>query len=61
MLLIAMWLLLSLAAGWLGRKRTIGFWGFFIASIVFTPVLVLLILVATQPASEKKNISVPPT
>lgn len=54
MLWIVMWLFLSLAAGWLGKKRAAGFWGFFIASLVFTPVLVLLILAVTQPTSEVK-------
>lgn len=54
MLLFVMWLFLSLAAGWLGKKRAGGFWGFFIASLVFTPVPVLLILAVTQPTSEVK-------
>ncbi len=53
---VAIWILLSLGAGWLGRKRKIGFWGFFIASIIFSPVLILLILVLTQAASEEKDI-----
>ena len=54
MLYLAIWLFLSLAAGWLGKKRAAGFWGFFIASLLFTPVLVLLILALTQSTSETR-------
>jgi hypothetical protein len=35
--------------GFLGRRRRIGMLGFFLASIVVTPLLVLLILVLTAP------------
>lgn len=60
MLFLVMWLFLSLAAGWLGKKRAAGFWGFFVASLFFTPVVVLLILALTQPTPEVKLESSPP-
>ena len=36
-------------AGFLGRKRRIGFWGFFFSSILFTPVIGLLYLYFAMP------------
>jgi hypothetical protein len=39
----------SLLAGILGRKRRIGFWGFFFASMVFTPVITLSFLYFAAP------------
>ena len=40
----------SLLAGILGRNRRIGFWGFFFASMVFTPVVTLSFLYFAAPA-----------
>ena len=37
-------------AGYAGRRRRIGFLGFFIASLLLTPLVVLAILVLTGPA-----------
>lgn len=38
-----------LLAGILGRKRRIGFWGFFFASMVFTPLVTLSFLYFAAP------------
>lgn len=38
-----------LLAGILGRKRRIGFWGFFFASMVFTPLVTLSFLYFATP------------
>lgn len=43
--------LLSFLIGWLGRYRRFGFWGYFFASILFTPFLGALLLVASGPFS----------
>lgn len=43
----AIYLVFSLAIGFLGRHRRIGSLGFFIVSILLTPILGLLILVLT--------------
>jgi hypothetical protein len=40
---------LCLLAGIAGRKRLIGFWGFFFASIIFTPFISLLFLFFAAP------------
>ena len=36
----------SLIVGLLGRNRRFGFWGFFFASILLTPVIGLLLVIA---------------
>ena len=48
-MLFFVWAVLSLVAGWLGRNRQFGFWGFFLASLVFSPVVVLLVWALTDP------------
>ena len=46
---LLLWFVLSLLTGYMGRHRAFGFWGFFFASLLFTPFLVLLILILTTP------------
>jgi hypothetical protein len=48
-MLYVMYFLFSLVAGWLGRKRQFGFWGFFLAALLFTPPVVLLVWALTSP------------
>lgn len=43
-MLVVIYLLMSIMVGWLGRRRHIGFVGFFVLSLVITPVITLLIL-----------------
>lgn len=47
--LILLYLVLSLVAGIVGRNRRIGFWGFFFASVIFTPFVSLLFLYFATP------------
>ncbi|MDQ2695197.1 MAG: hypothetical protein M3Z21_07440 [Pseudomonadota bacterium] len=42
-----LWILLSLLAAYLGRNTTIGFVGFLLLSLLFSPILGLLILLIT--------------
>lgn len=46
---LAVWVLLSLVVGFLGRKRAGGFLGFFAASLVFSPLVTLLFLILSRP------------
>jgi hypothetical protein len=46
---ILLYFALCLLAGITGRKRLIGFWGFFFASIIFTPFVSLLFLFFATP------------
>lgn len=43
------WVILSLIVGWFGKDRRFGFLGSFLASLVLSPLVVLLILILTQP------------
>jgi len=43
------YLFLCLLAGIGGRKRRIGFWGYFFCSILFTPIISLLFLYFAAP------------
>lgn len=42
--------LCSLIIGFFGRRKRMGFWGFFFASLLLTPVFGLLLLVVAGPA-----------
>jgi uncharacterized membrane protein YiaA len=44
---------LSYLIGFCGRNRKLGFWGYFFASLVLTPLIGLLLVVATDPVREK--------
>ena len=46
-----------LLAGILGRKRRIGFWGFFFASLVFTPLVTLSFLYFATPVQAAVGIA----
>jgi uncharacterized membrane protein YiaA len=41
--------------GVLGRDRKLGFWGYFFASLLLTPVIGMLLVVATDPRKEEKE------
>jgi hypothetical protein len=38
----------SLVVGWFGRNRKFGFWGYFFCSLALTPVVGLIILLASD-------------
>lgn len=52
---LALYLLLSLIAGIIGSNRTIGFWGFFVLSIVVTPLVTLVVLAVTGPKRVRRT------
>ena len=41
------WFTLAVLLGTLGRHRTMGFWGYFFASLVFTPIIGLLLVLVS--------------
>jgi len=43
------YLVLCVTLGLLGRRRKLGGWGYFFGSIVLTPVIGLLLLMASDP------------
>jgi hypothetical protein len=46
---VIFYLVACIAVGYVGRNRRIGSLGFFLGSLLLTPLLVLLILVVTAP------------
>jgi hypothetical protein len=48
--LVVIYLLLCLIAGFLGRRRRIGFWGFVFVSILLTPLVSTLFIFLAAPA-----------
>jgi len=57
-MLIAFYLLLALLVGVLGRDRAIGFAGFFVLSLVLTPVLSAVLLLLTAPRAPHPSVIV---
>lgn len=51
LLLIFLLVALSVLVGWLGKDRAIGFAGFFVLSLIFTPFITSLVLLVSMPRS----------
>ena len=51
----ALWIVLCLLVGFAGRRRALGFWGFFILSLVLSPVVMAVVLLLTQTIRPKKR------
>lgn len=47
-IIVILYVILSVIVAVLGRQKTIGFWGFFFFSMVFTPVVGLAILIIAK-------------
>ena len=48
-IIIPAWLVGALLVAVLGRNRRFGFWGYFFASLLLTPIIGLLMLLAAIP------------
>ncbi len=46
---------LSLILGYLGRHRKMGFWGYFFGSLLLTPLIGVLLVVASDPKTSKQD------
>ncbi len=53
--LIAAWLVLAILIGFFGRNRRFRFWGYFFASVLLTPIVGILLLLAAIPLREHKH------
>ena len=51
--LIGIWVVLCIIVGVFGRNRKLGFLGFFLLSLLFSPVFVFLGLLLTIPKTSK--------
>jgi hypothetical protein len=52
--LVGSWLAVSFLIAMLGRNFRFGFWGYLFASILLTPVIGILLLVAAIPPRQNK-------
>jgi hypothetical protein len=52
------WFVLSLAVGYLGRGKSLGFWGFFVFSLVFSPIIGVLCVLVAGPAERARPLRV---
>ncbi len=48
-IIIPAWLIGAILVAFLGRHRRFGFWGYFFASLLLTPIIGLLMFVAAIP------------
>jgi hypothetical protein len=53
--LILAWLLSAILIGFFGRHRRFGFWGYFFSSILFTPIVGVLLLIAAIPTRDERK------
>jgi hypothetical protein len=53
--IVLIFVALSIIIAFLGRKRRFGFWGYFFLSMLLTPVVGLLTLIAAIPKAEPRE------
>ena len=47
---------LAYLIGFLGRNRKLGFWGHFFASLLLTPIIGFLLIIATDPRKDEDEV-----
>jgi hypothetical protein len=52
---VVLWLFLAIVIGWLGRNLRFRFWGYFFASILLTPIIGILLLLAAIPVKPRRE------
>ena len=52
-ILIIVNIVLAYFIGFLGRNRRLGFWGNFFASLLLTPIIGFLLIIATDPVKDE--------
>ncbi len=52
---ILIYLILSVLLGLVGYNRKFGFWGYFFGSLLLTPFVGLLLVLASDPVPQKEN------
>jgi hypothetical protein len=54
-ILIPAWLVGAILLGFAGRHRRFGFWGYFFSSVLLTPIIGLLLLLAAVPTRAERK------
>lgn len=52
LMIVAVFVVLGIIIGFLGRKYRFGFWGYFFMSLLLTPIVGLLALIAAVPRED---------
>ncbi len=52
-LAILVYVALAIMIGFFGRNRKFGYWGYFFCSLLLTPIIGLLVLIASYPTKYK--------
>lgn len=55
LVLILAWVITSILIGFFGRRYRFGFWGYFFGSVLLSPIVGLLMLIAATPTPEQKK------
>jgi|TARA_R110002072_G_scaffold149888_2_gene297929 hypothetical protein len=55
MLLLLIYILLAVFVGWMGQNKSIGFVGYFLLSLVVTPIVTFAILLMGAERAPSKN------
>jgi hypothetical protein len=53
--LYILYILISLLVAWVGQNRKLGFWGYFFASLLLTPLLGALLVLVSSPAEARET------
>jgi ABC-type glycerol-3-phosphate transport system permease component len=53
--LVLLSIVISMIIGYFGRKLRFGFWGYFFVSVLFTPIIGLLMLFAGLPRPDSQD------
>lgn len=51
---LIIYIVLCLLVGFFGQKKRFGFWGYFIASLIFTPIGGILMIIPSEPKVKAK-------
>lgn len=54
--LILLWLFLAIVIGFFGRNYRFGFWGYFFATVLFTPIIGTLMLIGAMPKRVSRKV-----
>jgi len=53
---VLVWLVAAIIIGFFGRRYRFGFWGYFFVSILLTPIVGLLLLIAAVPFKKNRRL-----
>jgi hypothetical protein len=53
--LVGAWIIFAIIIGFFGRNRRFRFWGYFFASVLLTPIVGILLLLAAIPLKEPRH------